>query len=105
MKLLEVFRAAYGVTEICAPRWGVGMLLGRAPDRKTAAVIRVLGARHLIQALMTHRKGQSAHRIGGTVDLLHAASMVGIAVRYKKHRSPALLSAAIAAVFGVGEFL
>jgi len=105
MKILELTRAMYGVTEICAPRWGIGMLLGRAPDRKMAAVIRVLGARHLVQALMTRGKGRTAHRIGGTIDLLHAVSMVGIAVHYKKHRPPALLSAAIALVFGVGELL
>jgi hypothetical protein len=105
MKTLEALRVVYGVTEICAPRWGIGMLLGRAPDRKTAAVIRVLGARHLVQALMTRRKGRTAHRIGGTVDLLHAVSMVGVAVRYKRHRPPALASAAIALIFGVGEFL
>jgi len=55
--------------------------------------------------LMTRGKGRTAHRIGGTIDLLHAVSMVGIAVHYKKHRPPALLSATIALVFGVGELL
>lgn len=103
MKPLEVVRAAYGLCELLAPDFLSGRLLGDAPDGKVRLVIRILGARHLVQALLTARSGRTAHRVGGSVDALHAASMVALAARNDRYRKSAAVNAALALVFAAGE--
>jgi hypothetical protein len=72
MKPLEAVRAVYGMCELLAPDFVSARLLGEAPDGRGRVVIRILGARHLAQALLTARAGRTAHRLGGGVDALHA---------------------------------
>ncbi|OOP64871.1 hypothetical protein BMF89_01670 [Arthrobacter sp. SRS-W-1-2016] len=104
MKPLEVVRAAYGLCELLAPDFLSGRLLGEAPDGGARLVIRILGARHIAQALLTARAGRTAHRIGGSVDAAHAASMVLLAALDGRYRTPATANAVIALVFAAGEF-
>ncbi|SDK43276.1 hypothetical protein [Arthrobacter sp. ok362] len=104
MKPLEVVRAAYGMSELLAPDFVSGRLLGEAPDGRARAVIRVLGARHLLQAVLTARAGRTAHRVGGSVDAVHAASMIVLAALDGRHRRSAAANAALALVFAAGEF-
>jgi hypothetical protein len=104
MKPLEVVRAAYGMCELLAPDFVSGRLLGEAPEGRVRAVIRILGARHLVQALLTARAGRTAHRVGGTVDAVHAATMVVLAALDDRHRRSASVNAALAVVFAAGEF-
>lgn len=104
MKPLEVIRAAYGLCELLAPDFVSGRLLGEAPDGQVRLVIRILGARHLVQAALTARAGRTAHRVGGCVDAVHAASMIGLAALDGRHRRSAAVNAALALVFAAGEF-
>lgn len=104
MRTLEFVRAGYGFCELLAPDLVEGRLLGRAPDRRARMVIRILGARHLIQAAATARGGRAAHRLGGTVDAVHALSMLILSALDPARRSPAAVNAAIALVFAAGEF-
>ena len=104
MKPLELVRAAYGMCELLAPDYVSGLLLGEMPDGRTRVVIRILGARHLVQAVLTVRGGRTAHLVGGSVDAVHAASMAGVAVLDSRHRRSAGVSAALALVFAAGEF-
>lgn len=104
MKPLEVVRAVYGMCELLAPDFVAGTLLGEAPDRGTRVVIRILGARHVVQAVLTVRAGPAAHRLGGCVDGIHAASMVVLAAMDARYRTPAAVNAAIAVVFAAAEF-
>lgn len=104
MKPLEVVRAAYGMSELLAPDFVSGRLLGEMPDGRARVVIRILGARHLVQAILTVRAGRTAHRVGGCVDALHAASMVVLAAYDGRHRRSAAANAALASVFAAGEF-
>jgi hypothetical protein len=104
VKPLEVVRAAYGMCELLAPDFVSGRLLGEAPDGSVRLVIRILGARHLLQALLTARAGRTAHCVGGTVDAVHAASMLMLAALDGRHRRSASVNAALALVFAAGEF-
>ena len=104
MKPLEVVRGVYGMCELLAPDFLTGRLLGTPPDRKARTVIRILGTRHLIQAVLTARAGRTAHRIGGSVDVAHAASMVVFAAMDGRYRTPANANAVLALVFAAGEF-
>jgi hypothetical protein len=104
VKPLELVRAAYGACELLAPDFLSGRLLGSTPDRRARTVIRILGARHVIQAVLTARAGRTAHHLGGSVDAAHAASMVLLAVVDRRYRTPATANALLALVFAAGEF-
>lgn len=59
---------------------------------------RILGLRHLAQALLLDLGGTRGRLLlGATVDATHALSMVGLAVLgSERHRHPAALDAALA---------
>ncbi|WP_035741810.1 hypothetical protein [Arthrobacter sp. MA-N2] len=104
MKPLELVRVGYGMCELLAPDFLTGRLLGSTRDRRATTVIRILGARHLIQAVLTARSGAAAHRIGGSVDVAHAVSMGLLAAMDGRYRTPATANAVLALVFAAGEF-
>ena len=104
MKPLELLRAAYGTAELLSPGTVEGLLIGRAPDQRARAVIRILGARHLLQAVVTARGGRTLHRLGGGVDLVHALTMVALAAFDRRRRRPAVVNAAVALAFAAGEW-
>lgn len=101
---LEVLRASYGAVELLAPGQVERLLLGTAPDARTRRVIRILGARHLVQAAVTARAGRTLHRLGGGVDAVHALTMAALAGLDPKRRHAAAVNAAIALAFAAGEF-
>ena len=71
-------------------------------EGRSVAVVRVLGARHLAQGLaglVTARRATALLGVG--VDGLHAASMVGLAVRHRRHRRGAAASALVALAFAL----
>ncbi|WP_138443059.1 hypothetical protein [Sinomonas susongensis] len=104
MRPLEVVRAAYGASELLAPGALERLLVGAAADQRARTTIRILGARHLLQAVVTARGGATVHRLGGGVDALHAVSMAALAVFDPKRRRAAAVNAAIALAFAAGEF-
>jgi hypothetical protein len=73
-------RAGYGAVLLCAPDPVVRLYSGHPADRRTRAVARVLGARHLAQAVATAgTPGRAVLALGVEADLAHAASMIGLA--------------------------
>jgi len=82
--LLSAGRALYGAALLVAPGPILAVVAGQPPSRRDRAVARVLGARHVAQALASVAAGRSAMAPGAMVDSLHAASMVALAAR----RSP-----------------
>ena len=102
---LEAVRAVYGAVELVEPATVGRLLLGQEPDDAVQGVMRVLGARHLVQGVITGLTGGALHRAGGVVDLLHAGTMVALAVADPKRRRPAALSAAVAFGFALAEFV
>jgi hypothetical protein len=97
MRFAEAARALVGATELLKPDWMVD-LAGADPDSgRVRAVARVLGGRHLLQASVVAARPSETVRWGGVVvDLLHAASMVLLALVSRKYRRPACTSAAMA---------
>jgi hypothetical protein len=104
MSPLEILRGAYGLTELLAPAAVERLLVGTSPDRRARAVTRILGARHLLQALLTARGGRTLHRLGGGVDAIHALTAAGLAAADPGRRKAAAVNAAIALAFAAGEF-
>jgi len=85
--VLEAARAAYGLVGVVAPARVAALELGRAPDSATTRVARLLGARHLLQALAVLATGSStAHRAGAVVDGLHGLTMLAWAALTRADR-------------------
>ncbi len=101
MRGLEGARATLGVAQLVAPG-STGRVWGLAPDRHARAVVRVLGARQLAQAMFTASKPTiGVRRAGVGVDALHALSMVGLAAVDARRRRAALTDAAVASTLAV----
>jgi hypothetical protein len=63
---------------------------------------RVLGARHLAQSAALTARPAALTGPAALTESLHVASMLGLAVIAPKYRAPALASALVATVLGVG---
>ncbi|WP_331559918.1 hypothetical protein [Actinomycetospora sp.] len=81
----------------------VAARVGRgAAGGREVAVVRVLGARHVVQGIAgLAGPGRGWPVLGATVDGLHAASMAGVAVLDREHRRAATASALVALAFAV----
>ena len=97
MRYAAVVRSAYGLSLLLAPGAVIGVASGGTTLRISMTVGRVLGARHLVQALITGRVGTRGWLLAGAaVDATHALSMVGLAALNADHRLPAALDAVLA---------
>lgn len=97
---LPAARAAYGTALLLGTAPLIRSVTGRPAGRRARGVVRVLGARHLAQALAIGvRPGPIAVAFGVEVDLVHAASMFALAALARSQRRSGLIDAAIAASF------
>lgn len=100
---VDTARSALGVLALTRP--ATVLRLSRSKDsREVRRVVRVLGVRYLFQAAA----GSTLHRrwvpaADATVDVVHALSMVGLALRFPPHRRLACLSAAAALTFAAAD--
>jgi hypothetical protein len=114
--LMSAGRALYGLALLTVPGTMLAAVTGEAPSRRDRAVTRVLGARHVTQAIvsaavvLTEEKlaakgpsvpASSVLASGAVVDSLHAASMVGFAVRRSTPQRAELTDAAVATLLAV----
>lgn len=104
MKALVTVRALLGAIYLTEPQWIPG-LLGVAVDSRARLVVRILGARQLLQAaLMAAMPSPPTWLLAGAVDALHAGSMLGLAALDARWRRAALTDAAAAiALAGGGQ--
>jgi hypothetical protein len=80
----------------------VARLVSGTGSTPGAAVVRILGARQLLQGTVVLIRPAPLLVIGGlAVDALHAASMVSAAVIWPDYRRPTLISAAAAGTSAV----
>ncbi len=103
MTALTAIRAGFGGVCLAAPQ----AVPGLAPplDGRMRLVVRILGARHLVQAWLIGRSPTVVrHGVGGGIDVAHAATMVTLARVDRRRRRPALTNAAIALTFAGADF-
>lgn len=104
--VLEAVRGGYGAVQLARPRLVADRLLAAPLDRRGRGVARVLGARQVVQALASGRSpSYPVLALGVEVDLLHAASMLAVALADRRRRRPALTDALIAGSFAFGGAL
>ena len=95
-------RAGYGAALCCAP----GPMLrveggpGAAASPGARAVARILGGRHIVQAVLSATRPTPAVLAAGAgTDVLHAASMIALAALDRPRRRLGLSDSLIAAAF------
>lgn len=101
-------RIAWGATLLAVPSRVLDVTDGRDRRRGAAppAVLRVLGARHLLQAALEPAGRRPGLRVlGAIVDGLHALSGLGLAAFDPRWRRAALADAAIATAFSAASAL
>lgn len=95
---LSQFRAALGVAHLCFPGMGIRVLGDERLDRRARRVVRILGARQVVQALATGAQPTAALlALGAEVDAAHAMSMVALGLFGRRWRHAALADALVAA--------
>ena len=102
--LIPLARAGYGTALLCAPGPMIGVLTGQPPSRRARRVARILGVRHVAQAVVTAlNPGSEVVALGVVVDLLHAASMFAFAAVVPDLRRAELADALAATSLAVVE--
>jgi hypothetical protein len=97
--ILIVVQALWGAVLLLEPGM-VLMALGGANEARTPKrILRILGARHLLQAGAEQYFGAEAFKLGACVDGLHALSGMGFACFDARWRRAALTDAAITGGF------
>lgn len=106
MNGLSLVRAAYGAVVLARPDRVLRLYSGRPAHPPDTAVLRVLGARHLLQAAATARPaGATALLTGAAVDTAHALSMTALGLTDRPRRRAALIDAAVAGSFATAGVL
>jgi hypothetical protein len=104
MRYVPVVRATYGVSLLLLPGAMVRVVSGKPADRVSTVVGRILGARHLLQALTIERKGTRGWLlVGVTIDAIHTLSMLGLAALSRDRRRMAALDATLAGGLALNE--
>ena len=87
-RTLVVVRLGYGLLQLRAPNLMPTRALGPPLRRRDRAVLRLLGARHLLQAAVTTAMPTPpVLRCGASVDAAHAASMMVAALDRCRRRT------------------
>ena len=104
--VLATLRAGYGAVQLAVPGYSAEQQLGGPLDPATLRVVRVLGARQVVQAgLALAFPAGPLLGLGVGVDALHALSMVPVVAAAPRWRRPALVSGLTAAAFAVAGVL
>lgn len=92
-------RALWGLTILTAPGSVIRLFGGVDEGKGPRLVMRILGARHLVQTGVEYRFGGRARQLGVVVNLLHATTSVGFGIVRPSWRRAALTDAAVAVAF------
>ena len=99
MRPSDAVRLTYGIALVLAPR-RVASTVGASLDGRATATARVLGLRHVAQAVvLSTDRGEHLRSVAGWVDRLHAGSMLLLAAWAPGRQRVALTDATIAATF------
>jgi hypothetical protein len=102
---LSALRTVYGAGLLLAPSTALQRVARARVDRTALAAARILGARHLVQAVVLGRNPARAALLAGAgIDISHAASMAAVArwSRERSHHRLAAGNARAAALFAAG---
>lgn len=102
LRLVDAARLGLGVMALWRP--GLFLRLSSESGPGANATVRVLGGRYIIQSVAGAALDRAWVRdVDAVVDLVHAGTMLVVAVFAPSHRRPALLSAATATGFAAAD--
>lgn len=97
LRAIELIRAGWGAVLVAAPAEVLDHIQGVQVDRKALVVTRILGARHLAQALLSGvNPGPEVLAAGIWVDAVHSATALGLAVVDRRRARGGLTDAVVA---------
>lgn len=98
---IEFVRAGWGVVLLASPTGVLNHVHGVRVDRRAVIVTRILGARHLAQALLSGiNPGPEVLAAGVWVDTVHSLTAFGLAVVDRRRARGGVIDGVIAAVWG-----
>jgi|tagenome__1003787_1003787.scaffolds.fasta_scaffold20650909_3 hypothetical protein len=102
IRIIALVRAGWAGVLLLAPRRILRVAGCQQVPAASVTVARVLGARHLVQAVVSAAAPSGGVAgLGAVVDTLHAASCAGLAAMSPRWRRPVLLDAVIESGFAV----
>ena len=105
MRRIAIVRVVYGVFLLVASDTLIETVIGER-SRMAAVVGRIIGMRHVVQALtLGKRRSRGWAAAGAGIDTLHALSMVALAILSDRYRRLAALDAAVASSWAVSGWL
>ncbi len=102
---LQFLRVIWGAFLLVKPGRALALLGAADSGRGSRGVLRILGARHLLEAAAERHWGSTARKFGVGVDAAHAGTALGFAMLDRRWRRVALADAAVAAIFASAEGL
>lgn len=103
-RVLGVARAVWGLTGVSAPALLVRRVGGVPADHRAVVVTRVLGARHLVQAVASGlAPGPAVLAVGAWVDGAHSLTALALALVDRSRARAALTDAAVAAAWALAS--
>lgn len=102
-------RVGWGTLLLARPDTGLDALDAHGSSEPARVVIRILGARHLVEAGLELYHGPRWRQAGGVVDAIHSATALGFSALDHSWRRVAVADAVVAAGFaavglaGTGE--
>lgn len=91
-------RTGWALALLAAPGPVVRVVGGR-DEPASRWVVRVLGARHLVEAAVEIRHGRGVRRAGAAIDGIHSCTAMAFGLADRRWRRPALIDAGVAAAF------
>lgn len=92
-------RVGWGTLLLARPDTGLDALDAHGSSEPARVVIRILGARHLVEAGLELYQGPRWREAGGVVDAIHSATALGFATFDHDWRRAAIADAVVAAGF------
>jgi hypothetical protein len=98
IRAIELVRAGWGAVLLAAPTEVLDHIHGVQVDRKALVVTRILGARHLAQALLSGvNPSPEVLAAGVWVDTVHSATALGLAAVDRRRARGGVTDAVVAA--------
>jgi hypothetical protein len=102
---IEIVRGLWGAVSLTAPGLVLRANGGDPHDKASRLVMRILGARHAAQAVLSGAAPTGpVLALGVWVDCAHAATSLGLAVTDRRYTRPAAVDATIAAGWALAGF-
>ncbi len=102
VRAIELWRAGWGAVLLAVPGLVLTSMRGVQVDRRASVVVRILGARHLVQALSSGiNPSPEVVAAGIWVDTVHSMTALGLAVADRNRIQGGLADSVVAAAWGL----